>query len=137
MFSKRVTNIIAFIALVVLLSPMAVLAANPDPFGLDSSATTLGINTNTYEGSLQAKVVGIVMWAMGFIGLIAIVVMLIGGVTWMTAGGNDEKVKKGRMWIINGAIGLVIALLAYGIAIFVESTTVDLLADPDAAGYNF
>lgn len=61
-------------------------------------------------------------WIRGFLvflGVIAIIVIIVGGFTWMTAGGNDEKVKKAREIIKNGLIGLIIILLAYTIAVFV------------------
>jgi hypothetical protein len=41
---------------------------------------------------------------------------------WMTAGGNDDRIKKGRQFIINGVIGLVIILAAYAIAQWVINT---------------
>jgi hypothetical protein len=141
MLSKKVTtNIIAFIALVVLFTPVLALAGAGDPFGLDTVATDLDLDPTTYDPtttSIRVIVLNMVMWVMGFIGIAAIVVILIGGVTWMTAGGNEEKVKKGREWIINGAIGLVIAILAYGIATFVEATAKDIITGPGTDGFNF
>ena len=56
---------------------------------------------------------------MGLLGIVAVVIVLIGGFTWMTAGGNDEKVGEAKKWIFAGVIGLAIILSAYAIANFV------------------
>jgi len=61
----------------------------------------------------------VIRMIMGFLGTIAVVIVLIGGFKWMTAGGNEKQVEEGRKWITSGIIGLVIVLSAYGIATFV------------------
>ncbi|TAN33808.1 hypothetical protein EPN28_01510, partial [Patescibacteria group bacterium] len=43
----------------------------------------------------------IIKTAMGLLGIVAVVIILIGGFTWMTAGGNDEKVTQGKKWIFS------------------------------------
>ncbi|OIO46745.1 MAG: hypothetical protein AUJ28_01950 [Parcubacteria group bacterium CG1_02_37_51] len=123
MFTK--TNIIAFIALVVLLSPFLVIAAD-DPLGI-SSGGTIGLTAAADDVTIKNTAVNILKWIMSFVGIVAIVVFLIGSVTWMTAGGNDEKVKKGRKYLINGMIGLTIAILAYAIITLVERATTNAL----------
>ena len=54
------------------------------------------------------------------IGSIAIAVfltvILIGGYMWLTAGGNEEKVKKAKEFIINGINGMIVIFLAYALA---------------------
>ena len=60
---------------------------------------------------------------LGFLGLIAVAVILYGGFRWMTAGGNEDAVKKAKHTLTAGIIGLVIVLAAWGIARFV----IDLL----------
>lgn len=53
------------------------------------------------------------------LGLIFLVLLLYGGFTWMTAMGNEEKVKKAKQTITSAAIGLLIILVSYGIVSFV------------------
>lgn len=83
--------------------------------------------TKDMQGDLQAIsglsdsdprmiVASIVKTALGFLGIIAVVIIVIGGYEWMTSGGSDEKAKQGRTRITNGVIGLAIILAAYGIA---------------------
>ena len=124
MFTK--TNIIAFVALVVLLSPFLVMAADADPLGIGSGGT-IGLTAVNDDVTIKETTLNIIQWIMGFIGIIAIVVFLIGAVTWMTAGGNEEKVKKGRKYLTNGVIGLVIAILAYAIITLIERATSNVI----------
>lgn len=83
-------------------------------------------SANEFQGSLglgdrdprdiAASVIRILL---GFLGMIAVVIILLGGFKWMTAGGNEEKVGEARKLIIQGAVGLIIILAAFGIANFV------------------
>ena len=53
------------------------------------------------------------------LGIVAVVVIVLGGVSYVTSQGDPAKTKKARDTILYGVIGLVIALLAYGIVNFV------------------
>ncbi len=71
----------------------------------------------------NADLIGIIFktiqYLLAFLGVVAVVVILIGGFMWMTAAGNDEKVGKAKKIIVQGLIGLIIVLLAFAIATFV------------------
>nr|NIS50742.1 hypothetical protein [Phycisphaerae bacterium] len=58
------------------------------------------------------------------LGIIAVVIILIGGFQWMTAGGNEENVDKAKKRIIQGVIGLAIILASWAIARFVLESLV-------------
>lgn len=66
--------------------------------------------------TIVANVIKIIL---GFLGIVAVIIILLGGFKWMTAGGNEEKVGEARKLIGQGVIGLVIILAAFGIATFV------------------
>ena len=53
------------------------------------------------------------------IGIVAVVMIIIGGINYATSQGDPSKVKKGKDTILYGIIGLVVALLAYAIVNFV------------------
>ena len=55
----------------------------------------------------------------GIIGIIAVVMVVIGGVMYATSQGDPGKVAKGKNTIIYGIIGMVISLLAFAIVNFV------------------
>lgn len=53
---------------------------------------------------------------MGFLGMIAVGIILFAGFKWMTAGGNDDAVEGAQKMLIQGVVGLVIIVAAYLIA---------------------
>lgn len=53
------------------------------------------------------------------IGMVAVVMIILGGINYATSQGDPAKVKKGKDTILYGIIGLVVALLAYAIVNFV------------------
>ncbi len=55
----------------------------------------------------------IVKAILGISGLIALLAFVFGGVTWMTSGGNPEKVKKGRDMLVWAIIGLLVVFSSY------------------------
>lgn len=69
--------------------------------------------------TLPQTIASVINAALGLLGVIAVVIILLGGFTWMTAGGNEEKIKKARGLIMAGIIGLAIILSAFAIARFV------------------
>lgn len=98
------------------------LAADP----LDS--TDLGIQYGAETGlgtkDVRTTVASIIRVAMGLLGIVAVVIILIGGFTWMTAGGNEDKVSEAKKWIFAGVIGLAIILSAYALATFIINSLV-------------
>ncbi|MBI4652684.1 hypothetical protein HY750_00290 [Candidatus Kuenenbacteria bacterium] len=78
-----------------------------------------GINQETNLKTTIGKAVKVVLL---FLGIIAIIMIIIGGLMWMTAGGNEERAKKARGILINAIIGLLIVLLAYVITYWIVDT---------------
>jgi len=87
------------------------------------TASDLGIqygkDTGLGSRDVRDTVASIIRVALGLLGIVAVVIILIGGFTWMTAGGNEEKVTTARKWIFSGIIGLAIILSAYALASWV------------------
>jgi len=66
------------------------------------------------------ELVGIIIKAaLLFVGTIFLVIVIYGGFTWMTAGGNTDQVKKASSLIRNGVIGLLIIFVSYALTLFV------------------
>ncbi len=102
----------------ILVAPVTADAAVPadTSFGLTSSFTSVGLGqTSDLKGSI-ASIINIIL---GFLGIVAVIIILAGGFKWMTAGGNEDKVAEARQMIIQGIIGLVIIFAAWAIASFV------------------
>lgn len=71
---------------------------------------------NSDPRSIVSKVINI---ALGFLGIIAVIIVIYGGFVWMTASGEEEKIEKAKKILKAGIIGLVIILSAWGIVTFV------------------
>lgn len=83
--------------------------------GGDDFANTAGLGSQ----DLPTTIASIIRVGLGFLGVIAVVIVLYGGFLWMTSAGSDEKVKQAKKVMISGIIGLVIVLSAYALASFV------------------
>lgn len=70
---------------------------------------------------IAAQVINILL---GFLGIIAVIIILAGGFKWMTAGGNQDKVDEAKKLMSAGVIGLIIVLASFGIAQFIINSLV-------------
>lgn len=75
---------------------------------------TLGNDKDPRE--IAASVINVIM---GFLGIVAVVIILLGGFKWMTAAGSEDKIDEAKKLLAAGVIGLVIILSAWGITTFV------------------
>ncbi len=71
------------------------------------------------ETDLKVTVGKVIQIFLGFLGIIAVVLILFAGFLWMTAGGDSGKVDKAKDYIKNAVIGIVIILSAYIITSYV------------------
>jgi len=112
-----------FVSGSILVSPVPALALTvDDAFGgtavKDTIETNIGLG-NKDPREIAADIIKVIL---GFLGIIAVVIILLGGFKWMTAGGNEDKIEEAKKMITAGVIGLVIILAAFGIATFVISS---------------
>ncbi len=56
------------------------------------------------------------------VGLVAVVVIILGGITFVTSQGDAPKITKAKNTILYGIVGLVIAILSFAIVNFVLSS---------------
>mgnify|MGYP006865029299 CR=1 FL=1 len=84
--------------------------------------------TGLGDANLVDTIAAIIRVALGFLGVIAVVIILLGGFKWMTAAGAEDKVKSAKQLIFSGITGLVIILSAYAIASFVIDSIVSATA---------
>ena len=68
---------------------------------------------------LEETIASLINTFIGLLGIVAVIIILIGGFQWMTAGGDDEKIGGAKKMIYAGVAGLAVILAAYAIATFV------------------
>ena len=75
--------------------------------------------------ALPHTIARIIRALLTFLGMILLVLILYGGFLWMTAGGNEENVKKARQILTNAFIGLIIVFLAWAISAFIFNVLIE------------
>jgi hypothetical protein len=100
--------------------------------GLNTGFKEVGIGKGDVYGT-TASIINIVL---GILGIVAVVIIVAGGFTWMTAAGNEDKVGSAKKMITQGVIGLVIVFAAWGIATFVINQLGQATNDTVAAPAN-
>lgn len=65
------------------------------------------------QTSLKGLILTIVDYFLGFLGLLAVIMVIYGGVTYVSSAGNDEAVGKAKKIIMYALIGIVIIMLSF------------------------
>jgi nitrate reductase gamma subunit len=93
------------------------LVNTPDEMDRATQETWLSSNLSQVEvGQLVARGIQVVL---GFLAVIFLALTLVSGFKWMTAGGNEEQVKKAQSTLKSAIIGLLIVLAAYTVTYFI------------------
>jgi TRAP-type C4-dicarboxylate transport system permease small subunit len=74
------------------------------------------------DGDLISSVTGIINAVIAVLGIVCVIVIIMGGVSYMTSSGDAGKVKKAKDTILYGVIGLIVCALAAVIVNFVITT---------------
>lgn len=95
--------------------------------GLNEANSQAGLSTGkgSDAGQSLAIVAGeIVGNILAFVGLLFFVLVIAGGIMWMTAAGNESRVEQARKLLVAALIGLIIVLAAYAITSFITTNLV-------------
>ena len=116
-FSKFLFSLIA---LSLLALPIVTMAAAPttDQLGITGTNGVDG-KINLSDNNPIETATNLINTIMMFLGLLAVVIILVGGFKWMTAMGSEDSIKKAKSLLIAGVIGLVIILAAWGVSRFI------------------
>jgi hypothetical protein len=66
---------------------------------------------------------------LGFLGVIMVITVIYAGYLWMTAGGDEDQVKKAKGMIRNGVAGMIIVVSAYVIVGYVMDLVMEASAN--------
>ena len=67
------------------------------------------------EGSIRALALRIVNYFLTFLGIVAVMMIIFGGVTYITAAGKQESVDNAKKIILYALVGIIIILLSFAI----------------------
>jgi hypothetical protein len=90
---------------------LAALSVNPNQIGVPTSTGDLG--------SGMTKVVSLLIY---LIGSLSIIFLIVGGLQLALSGGSPARVKQGRETILYSCVGLVIAIAAQAVVLFITQS---------------
>ena len=86
-------------------------------YGLGDTKTAAGLpDAGDSVSEITGKIIGA---GLAFVGVLFFILMIYGGILWMTARGNEQQVTKAKDLIIAAVIGLIIILSAYTITAYI------------------
>lgn len=93
---------------------------------ISSASAAINPGVNEVSGGLRGSeqsadnaIEAILQNVLFFLGLVAVIMLLWWGFNILTAGGDDEKVSKGKKVVIQAAGGIALILLAYSIVTWI------------------
>lgn len=86
---------------------------------LPNNGFNTGIAGSTSLTDLIVKVLNILLTLAG---VVAIIMIVVGGLEYITSGGNEEQSEKGKKALVNAVIGLVVVLLSFAVVRVISST---------------
>jgi len=96
-----------------------------DDSGLSETAEPAGYDLET-ESTLEQTLAKNITLVLSLVGVIFMILIIYGGISWMLAQGNEEKVNKAKKIIIDSIIGLIIVIAAYAISYFILEFVLDI-----------
>jgi len=113
---KAILYIVAILAITSAVTVASEFSLIPKPDTLPGPS----IGLQESEGGARNILVDIILprfavIAIGIIGSLALVFVMIGGIRLATAYGNEEDIEKGKKQVIYGVVGFILALLAFTI----------------------
>ena len=84
-----------------------------------SATTTYKLPPTTTD--LRILLVNLLRWILSVIGPIALIMLIIGGMTYMTSAGNPQKAASAKKIVLMTITGLIVALLSYSILVILSN----------------
>jgi len=122
--SKKITQVLAkgLALLIIIFNAWPILTA-AQVFSPEGQTGFTTIGEEAYGAStpkdVRLVVADTVQIVLGLIGIILVVLMIIAGIQYMTAGGNQTTVENAIKRIKNALIGLIIVLFSYAVTVFI------------------
>ena len=111
--------------LIFLLAPGFVLAQSPGPLesGI-ADAGKLADEAGLVEGGKSASeiLLGFIGWVLSFVAIIALAVLIWGGIRYIISVGNENDIQAARKTIQWAVIGLIIVLLSFAIITAIQAS---------------
>ncbi len=96
-------------------------AQTRDKFNLNAAASDTGV----IKGDIAVVVANIFRGILGVVGVVFLILIIYGGMTWMTSGGNEQRIATAKKILTTATIGLIVVMTGYAVTYFIiQSLTV-------------
>lgn len=117
---KKIRDAILLQSAMLALSASSVLAAvkakpGDTDFVIDQPDNVLTDLPQVLSGGIQLLII--------LAGIIAFVFLLLGGIKWITSGGDKGNVEAARNQIVQALIGLIVVFASWGLIILIQNVT--------------
>lgn len=102
-------TVITIVAFSLLTSTAGAQLINPGDVPQNISQATGG------ESSARALVLNIVNFFLGFLGIIAVIMIIYGGIMYVTAAGDQTKIDNAKKIIMYAIVGIIIVLISFAL----------------------
>ena len=91
-------------------------------FSIESVGTQIGLGT----ADLKQAIINILTLVLGFVPIVCLIMIMLGGFLWLTSAGNEERIDRAKKTISGAVVGLVLVMLAWAVVIFAAHTTANV-----------
>lgn len=106
---------IALLITSAVLVPVVTLAQGGNQWGLNNLANSTNLGNQDLVETI-GKLINVIL---GFLGIIAFIIILFGGFKWMLSQGDEGKIGEARKLMGAGVVGLAIVLASWAVAQFI------------------
>jgi HSP20 family molecular chaperone IbpA len=111
--------------LLVGLAPDSVLAQGSNELLWGGQAGNVQAETGLGDTDPRIVIANIIRVVLGFLGIIAVILIIYAGWLWTASGGDEQAISRAKRILTNAVIGLIIILMAFGIATFIINALLD------------
>lgn len=102
---------------------------------LQDNLSGFGRNTGLgKDADLKTKIAGVINIVLGFLGMLATIMIIYAGFKWLTAAGNEEQVTHAKATLRNAVIGIVVIFLSFVIVNFTVMQLTDTVGGGGGGG---
>lgn len=109
---RKVATVAVSVASVFLLATASMALAQGEMMG---SGPQVICNATGCEGSFRVLALNILDYFLSFLGFVAVIFVIYGGVLYVTAGGAQDKVDTAKKILMYAGVGLIVILLSYAL----------------------
>lgn len=116
---NKALSLLAFVLGFWAASPLPALAQEADELFWGGMRDSIRIETGLGGAHPVQVIADLIAVALSFLGILAVVLIMLAGFKWMVSGGNEDKVIEAKKMLGQSIVGLIIILASFALANFV------------------